>query len=330
MTARHWNTQPADKLDCRHDCDSETGTAKGQKLNAGRLKTPESESANSLEYIYRIRGRFHPLNHLRRHAFARAVLQAIDVPVWTRLPKVSWKVRVRLVRHACYFALPAGPEPGVSNLFCSIVRHCRIQSFWDVGANIGYYSWLVKSLMPSAHVRMFEPEPDNLWLVGETISRNAILGVTLREVAASDARGICWFARDWISGSTGGVLGDTQSYSERQWRVTPRKAAVTALLLDDERRIAGRADLIKIDVEGHEEAVIRGALETIRSDQPILIIECFHGGRELITALQHLGYVFLDAERMTSVRSETTNFLALPKPHQPILERWGVASSNPS
>ncbi len=34
-------------------------------------------------------------------------------------------------------------------------------------------------------------------------------------------------------------------------------------------------DLIKIDVEGHEEPVIRDALETIRGNQSIVVFECF-------------------------------------------------------
>jgi FkbM family methyltransferase len=276
------------------------------------LKWDTTDERLLSSYLYRVRDRLHPLNHLRRHAFTRAILQAIDVPVWAGLPGVRWNVRVRLIRHACYFVLSAGAEPGVASLVCSIVRQCGVRSFWDVGANIGYYSWLVKSIAPTAQIRMFEPEPDNLLLIRSTIRRNSMLGVTVRGVAASDTHGTCCFSRDWISGSTGSVL-QNDSYSERAWRVAPRAVTATTVLLDDERRAAGITDLVKIDVEGHEEAVIRGALETIRSDQPILIIECFHRGNEMITALQPLNYVFLDAERMTSVLPATSNFLALPK-----------------
>lgn len=272
--------------------------------------------------FYRIRDRFHPLNLLRRHAFTRAILQVVDVPVWARLPGVRWKVRVRLVRHACYFVLSAGAEPGIAGLICSIVRQCDFRSFWDVGANIGYYSWLVKSTAPAAQVTMFEPEPDNLGLVRETICRNAILGITVREAAASDTHGTRCFSRDWISGSTGSVL-ESDTYSEHEWGVAPRTGAAAAVLLDDERLAAQPVDLIKIDVEGHEEAVIRGALETIRSDRPILIFECFHGGNEIITALQPLDYVFKDAERMTPVLPATSNFLALPQQHESILGELG-------
>ena len=274
-------------------------------------------------YLYRIRDRLHPLNRLRRHALSRAILRAIDVPIWASLPGMRWKVKVRLVRHACFFVLSDGVEPGVSALVSAIGRQFGIRSFWDIGANIGYYTWLVKSIAPAAKVRMFEPDPDNLALVRATICRAALLGITVREVAVSDRRGGRCFGRDWVSGSTGGILGGGVSYSEREWGVPASTVTVGAVSLDDERAAAGAVDLIKIDVEGHEEAVIRGGIETIRRDQPILIFECFHGGSEIINALQPLGYVFIDAERMAADVCTTTNFLALPKRHHAALDELG-------
>jgi hypothetical protein len=82
--------------------------------------------------------------------------------------------------------------------------------------------------------------------------------------------------------------------------------------LDDERAATGRVDLIKIDVEGHEEAVIRGARELINNDEPIVIFECFHGGREINRMLYKKGYTVADAETMAAPSEDTSNFVALP------------------
>jgi FkbM family methyltransferase len=289
-----------------------------------RRKVPQSKiTGHSGGYLYRIRERFHPLNHLRRHRLSRAILQAIDVPIWASLPGVCWKVRVRLVRHACFFVLAEGLEPGVSALVSAIGQQLGIRSFWDVGANIGYYTWLVKSIAPSAEVRMFEPDSDNLALIRATICRQTLNGITVREVVVSDTPGMRSFSRDWISGSTGGVLENGVSYSERQWGVAVNSVTVPAISLDHERAATGGVDLIKIDVEGHEEAVIHGGLETIRRDQPIVIFECFHGGSDIINALRPLGYVFTDAERMALDLRRTSNFLALPRRHLAVLEELG-------
>lgn len=263
-----------------------------------------------------MRERLHPLNSLRRHAVSRAALKAIDIPVWVKLPGVRWRVKVRMVSHASSFVLSGGMEPEILVLFREISRQFGIQSFWDVGANVGYYTWVVKSISPEARVRVFEPDTANLSLVRETMRSANVRDVVVRDVAVSDVRGKRLFAYDRVSGSTGGVMQSGITYSERHWGVPPSFVEVGAVSLDEERASAGAVDLIKIDVEGHEEAVIRGALGTIRQDQPILIFECFHGGRDIREALEPIGYAFVDAERMSNDLDMASNFLALPERHR--------------
>src|SRR5215472_5239991 len=96
-------------------------------------------------HLHNVRNRFHPLHRLRRFAPSRFILRAIDIPVWTKMSGVNWKVRARLVRHASAIILPGGPEPGISALFTAIHRELGISSLWDIGSNVGYYAWLVKS-----------------------------------------------------------------------------------------------------------------------------------------------------------------------------------------
>jgi len=271
-------------------------------------------------YLDGFRQRFHPLNHLRRHALTRAVLKAMDIPIWTRLPGVRWKVRVRLIRHASWFVLSDGVEPWAVELVREIVRRSAIQSFWDIGANVGYYAWLVKSIAPHAEIRIFEPDPNNLMLIRKTLRRTSLTDVTVRDVAVSEMRGRRHFALDEISGATGGMREGGVTYSERYWGVTPSTVTVETVSIDEERTATRPVDLVKIDVEGHEEAVIRGALQTVRNDQPILIFECFHGANEIIDQLRPLGYWVGDAERWGPHTGSTTNFLALPMRHHELLD----------
>ena len=263
--------------------------------------------------LRKVRESFHPLSGLRQHAAGRALLDLIDVAVWKKLPGVEWKVRVRLVRHASAFILAGGVEPGIYALFRALAGQMNLKEFWDVGANIGYYGWLLKSTVPELAVRMFEPEPENVELLGATMRRAGLLGVTLREVAVSDCSGLKAFIRDAVSGSTGGVEERGTTYSEREWGLSGSKIAVTSVTLDAERDIASPPDLIKIDVEGHEEAVIRGACNLIRSCEPIIIVECFHGGGEICGFLSGLGYWIGDADRLLDNLTDATNFLAVPR-----------------
>jgi FkbM family methyltransferase len=259
-----------------------------------------------------LRDRLHPLNRVRRYSACRQILNVFDVPVWTRMPGVKWKVRARLVRHASSFLLAGGVEPGISCLFRTIAQETGVRSLWDVGANIGYYSWVVKSLVPDCTVRLHEPEPDNLRLIEETIRRAGLDDVIVRPVAVSDQRAEVSFIRDTISGFTGEIDTSSSNFSERNWGIRGESVPVQAVSLDDERAATGRVDLIKIDVEGHEEAVIRGARELINNDEPIVIFECFHGGREINRMLYKKGYTVADAETMAAPSEDTSNFVALP------------------
>jgi FkbM family methyltransferase len=270
--------------------------------------------------LHSVRDRFHPLNHLRRYALSREILSVIDIPVWAKLPGVDWKVRVRFIRHASTFMLTGGVEPGILALSRTIQDQIGIRSFWDVGANIGYYSWLTKSIEPKAEVRMFEPEADNVTLIQETRRRTSLRDITVREVAASDASGQRCFVRDEVSGSTGGIEDGESTFSQRQWNVTGTARTVDTVSLDEERAHCAVVDLIKTDVEGHEEAAIRGARRTIRDDQPILIVECFHGGDEITHFLGSLGYWVGNAERLDDDPRHSSNFLALPARHRAKLD----------
>lgn len=279
-------------------------------------------------YLRVIRERLHPLNRLRRFAPCRTILGACDVALWARVPGVRWNVRARALRHASALILNGGVEPAIYSLFFVFTQRVLIESFWDIGANFGYYSWIVKSLSPAVDVRMFEPDADNLGLIRETASRARLAGITIREVAVSERSGLKPFIRDEISGSTGGIAGDEGTFSERQWGIIGDAKLVDTVSIDEERIDAGHIDLIKIDVEGHEEAVFRGARETLRNDEPILIFECFHGGTEIIDFLSALGYWVGDAETMRDDQGSATNFLALPPRHrhllEPLREDWSV------
>jgi FkbM family methyltransferase len=208
--------------------------------------------------------------------------------------------------------LPGGVEPEITSLFRAIVEEFGVRSFWDVGANLGYYSWLVKSLAPECVVRLFEPEPDNVVLMRQTIERGRLGNVVVRPVAVGDREAQMSFIRDPVSGFTGELAADSQSFAERHWGLRRTTLTVQTVTLDTERGQAGPVDLIKIDVEGHEEAVFRGGRHTIATDQPIIIFECFHEEREICSMLAAEGYVIADAETIQAPSRATSNFIAIP------------------
>jgi len=168
---------------------------------------------------------------------------------------------------------------------------------------------------------MFEPDANNAALIRETMHRTPLNGIVLREVAISDTQSRRRFVRDEVAGSTGGIKETLGTFSQDQWGVVGPTITVNTVTLDQERARTGAVDLLKIDVEGHEEAVVRGGLKTIEKDQPILIFECSHGGSEITGVLSGLGYWVGDAERISDDLGGATNFLALPPRHRALRNR---------
>jgi FkbM family methyltransferase len=256
-----------------------------------------------------VRDRFHPLYHARRVPLIRAALAGVDVGVWAKLEGIEWPVRVRAVRHASYLVRSATPEREMAALACAVVDVLRISRFCDVGANFGYYAWLLKSRSPDLEVDLVEPESENLKLIDATLARTPLAGMSVHRVAASDVSGRAAFQRDPVSGATGtlGPAGD--SFARRHWR-TSASMEVSTCTLDG--LLTDKVDLLKIDVEGHEERVLGGASALLERDSPVLFFECFHGSNAAPAVLRAIDYELYDAECLAEPTAATTNYLAVP------------------
>jgi FkbM family methyltransferase len=269
-------------------------------------------AGTNVRLLHHIRSRWHPLHHLRRLSAARWLMSRVDVPIWARLYGVAWPVRLRLVRNASYLLNRRTHEPEIGALFAAILGTFRPRSFWDIGANIGQYSWLTKSIDPQVSVFLFEPDPVNIELIRQTITRAQLRHCELFPHAVSSCEGAATFTADAVSGATGTLEAPEDAFVAVHYGVRPQRISVPTVTVDGVRRKTGPVDLVKIDVEGHEASVFAGAGETLTRDQPILIFESFRPPADVLTRLRDLGYRLFDAERFGPRQLETTNFLALP------------------
>jgi FkbM family methyltransferase len=265
--------------------------------------------------LRQLRERFHPLFYMRKSTVGRSMIRLVDMPVWLSVPGVSFKVRGRLVTHGLAFSTIGSQEPGSEALALTCVDRLKIESFWDVGANIGYYTWLLKSSSPELRAVLVEASPPNVEFLRKTLSMNRLPDVELIAAGASDSQGHGSMRVDSEAGATS-TLDDSaaQTFAEQHWGVPSERVGISLITIDDERSRRSRVDLLKIDVEGHEAAVLRGAQQTISSDQPVLFIECFHPEHACLQPLERRGYRFVDSERLTAeIHPETENYFGFPQ-----------------
>jgi len=151
----------------------------------------------------------------------------------------------------------------------------------DVGANIGNHT-IYFSRYTADRVVSLEPHPETFHVLTATLRKNGLANVCVKNVGASDHVGGATLALPAGFDNNPGSFRMTESGD-----VSIRVETLDLILAD-----TPEIRLIKVDVEGHELAVIRGAGETIRRHRPDLVVEA-HTDEDrgaILNMLRPLGY----------------------------------------
>jgi len=155
-----------------------------------------------------------------------------------------------------------GREPVETDLFRSLITKGSVVV--DIGANVGYYTLLASDLVGDCGtVVAFEPTPANVALLHKSIEANGYKNVTVVAMAVSNR-----------SGTAKLLLGRNSECN----RITPAdedgaSIRVETVTLDEYFAPFGmRVDLIKIDAEGAEMAILEGARELLARNPDLIIL----------------------------------------------------------
>jgi FkbM family methyltransferase len=136
----------------------------------------------------------------------------------------------------------------------------------DVGANLGYVSAMVLARVPGSHVLAVEPQADMAALLRRNLAQFAAERWQVLEAGLSDSEGEGTLQVNranrggaWLAGQGEGAQGESSA------RVPLLHAGRVLGALE-------RLDLMKIDIEGHEETVLRAAAGAIARLQPKAIL----------------------------------------------------------
>jgi FkbM family methyltransferase len=253
--------------------------------------------SNSIPYFP---GRWRIMSKIFHHWFRDSSIQ-IDVPLNSSITvtcNLSDEVQFAMWSgRECY-------EIGPTKFFKSLLFKGAVVV--DIGANVGYYSLVAAShIGSSGRIYAFEPMSKQFERLMENILRNQLSQITALKLALSDRVQAAIMQ-----------LNDLHNIGAASLRPTNGPSGVcetvecTTLDLFAESEGLSQLDVIKIDVEGLELAVLRGATKTLDRFQPVILVEVVDSFQreagstreELYTWLEQSGYQPYRVKRDGSVQ----------------------------
>jgi FkbM family methyltransferase len=128
----------------------------------------------------------------------------------------------------------------------------------DVGANIGFVSSVFSSVNPNGKIYALEPGDLNYSFLTKNIAINKLMNVIPFKLAVSNKSGFSYF-------------NENSAWGYLEERVGITKVITLDEFVEEEKLL--QVDLIKIDVEGFEDQVFEGMVNTLSRFNPKVIFE---------------------------------------------------------
>ena len=142
----------------------------------------------------------------------------------------------------------------------------------DAGGYVGDTALLFSSYTDK-NIHVFEASPSNMDIIRETIRLNHLDNIVPVSKALGEKSGTATFSL--------GERNSCNSLVERPGYNYPDHIEVPVVTLDDYVRENNiEVGLIKVDIEGGEQLLLKGAVETIRTQHPILLISIYHSAND--------------------------------------------------
>jgi FkbM family methyltransferase len=149
-------------------------------------------------------------------------------------------------------------EPDMQRLVAKLVNAGSV--FYDVGANVGFYSLLASGLVDTGKVFAFEPLPRNIYYLQRHMALNHVDNVEVLEMAVCDRIGTSCFDSE-----------DTRAMGRLKASGNIQVQTTTLDALLQQQKIAPPA-YIKMDIEGAEFHALQGGERCLRDFRPVLFL----------------------------------------------------------
>lgn len=240
---------------------------------------------------------------LIRRSAKRAAYRLLGDDGYATVQSRYWQWRLRRRRYPYEFRqeIAAAVAPGDTVL--------------DVGANVGQYAALLAGIVgPEGRVLAFEPVPRTFAILSSVVAGLALSNVDLVQLALADVDGTVAFTEVLDAhGLPDSGLAHVTSPSDRGTVEVPvaRLDSLSAGLL-----AVDACAFMKIDVEGAELLVLRGASAFLETRRPLILVEIDRGMQARYNCSPEETIAFLEGVGYTSQPDgrRSQNFLFSPSP----------------
>jgi FkbM family methyltransferase len=225
-------------------------------------------------------------------------------------------------------------------LFAHLIKQASV--FFDVGANIGYFTVLAEKLNDKVKIFSFEPSNGPKYYLNRNVKSNHLKNVHVIEKAVADINGTLEFF-EVVNEKYPGVeyqLSGSNSL-QNQFGLSKQKhykvPTTTLNVVMDENNLK-QLDLIKLDTECTEHYILKSSADTINRHQPIIICEVYRviedEVQEAINSFagyniyQYQNHKLKHINSFKEIRSnldEERNFVFCPKSKIPQIENFLVS-----
>ena len=170
-----------------------------------------------------------------------------------------------------------------TDIFIKLIK--KVSVFYDIGANIGYYSLLAENENKNIKVIGFEPAVGPLFYFKENIKINKFKNIRVEALALSHKQGEITFyevKNKKYKYLKHNLAGEGNSGSKKIGRnFMPINVKTTTLDKYVENSKEVNIDLIKMDTEGTEHYILENSDNVLRLMKPIIICETLFNKIEL-------------------------------------------------
>ncbi len=232
------------------------------------------------------------------------------------MPRLAYPVVRGPLRGARFVLGTLAGEGGGASVYFNMIETKQTAAFtdtlskgqvlFDIGANVGYYTILGARLVgPRGKVIAVEPVVRNLAHLYQHIVLNKASNVSIVSAACSDTVSLATFSLG-LNYATG-YLADNHGERNEGKKELFLVPTVTVDAMVQQLEIS--PDVIKLDVEGAELSVLKGARTTLRETRPRIFLST-HSEALRYTCLEYLkelGYTF---EVLSQEKNNPSEFLA--------------------